>query len=313
MVPFQIVEHRSQKLGTSGFGTGEMGDDLIVDLAEEGALLGQRGGPQPIYLQPSSGIEGTQAHGQPPRSVLDRDVADGDGTVGHEPASCIPGTVPPPWRNPDYDPALADDDISATSDLAAGDFSAWAEEMLDAIRRNGGSDVPCGGCTACCTSFQFVHIEPDETGTLARIPAELLFPAPGLPAGHVVLGYDERGHCPMLVDGQCSIYEDRPRTCRTYDCRVFPAAGVAPEGDDKVLIARRAQRWQFGYPTPADHDRHDAVRSAAAFLAEHADLLGGGPAAANSTRLAVLALEIHDLFLGGTDPEPDVVRARLDG
>ena len=40
---------------------------------------------------------------------------------------------------------------------------------------------PCRAvtCTACCTSSQFVHIEPDETDTLAHIPAALRFPAPG--------------------------------------------------------------------------------------------------------------------------------------
>lgn len=86
--------------------------------------------------------------------------------------------------------------------------------------------MPCGDCTACCTSSQFIHIAPDETETLGHIPDELLFDAPGFPAGHVVLGYDENGHCPMLVDGACSIYAHRPRTCRTYDCRIFPATGI---------------------------------------------------------------------------------------
>lgn len=205
---------------------------------------------------------------------------------------------------------MAEDDATASPDLAAGDFSAWTGEILDAIRGERAAVVPCGGCTACCRSSQFVHIGPDETGTLSRIPPELLFPAPGLPDGHVVLGYDERGHCPMLIDDRCSIYEHRPRTCRTYDCRVFPAAGLVPEGDAKVLIARQAQRWQFAYPAPADRRRHDAVRSAAMFLAEHADLVPGGAAAASATRLAVLAVEIHDLFLGG-DPDPSVVRDRL--
>ncbi|MGI8750988.1 MAG: YkgJ family cysteine cluster protein [Acidimicrobiales bacterium] len=113
-------------------------------------------------------------------------------------------------------------------------------------------------------------MEPDEYDTLSHIPAGLAFPAPRRPAGHVVLGYDEGGHCPMLVDGGCSIYEHRPRTCRTYDCRVFPAAGVAPEGDDKILIARQARRWRFSYGTQAGQDRHHAVRAAATFLApEH--------------------------------------------
>jgi len=57
--------------------------------------------------------------------------------------------------------------------------------------------------------------------------------------------------CPFLENGSCSIYEHRPRTCRTYDCRVFPATGLrVDDDDDKELIAQRAQQWQFSYPTP---------------------------------------------------------------
>ena len=74
----------------------------------------------------------------------------------------------------------------------------WLAGMERALRGEQASDVPCDGCTACCTSSQFVHIGPDETDTLAHIPAALLFPAPRLPDGHVLLGYDEHGHCPML-------------------------------------------------------------------------------------------------------------------
>jgi Fe-S-cluster containining protein len=216
--------------------------------------------------------------------------------------------------------AMADQCASDDRDLAAGDFSSWAVEMQGAIRGEHGSDVPCDGCTACCTSSQFIHIEPDETDTLSRIPAELLFPAPGLPIGHVVLGYDERGHCPMLIDDKCSIYAHRPRACRTYDCRIFPAAGLGVEGDEKASIARQAKRWQFNFPTPVDRSRHDAVRAAAEFLVEHGDFLSDERAAPNSTRLAVLAIELHDAFLrcdeetGETtviDPDPRVVRVEL--
>ena len=45
-------------------------------------------------------------------------------------------------------------------------FSEWFEEFDAASEMQ----VPCGACTACCTSSQFVHIEPDETETLARGP-----------------------------------------------------------------------------------------------------------------------------------------------
>jgi hypothetical protein len=215
---------------------------------------------------------------------------------------------------------MAGDNGTDDRDLAAGEFASWVVDMQGAIRGEHGSDVPCGGCTACCTSYQFVHIGPEETDSLAHIPAELLFPAPRLPRGHVVLGYDERGHCPMLVDNACSIYEHRPKACRTYDCRVFPAAGLDIDDDDKVLIARQARRWRFSVPTQADRNRQDAVRAAARFLHEHAALLPDGAAPTNATQLAVLAIELHDVFLrrdeetGQTtvvDPDPHMVLAEL--
>ena len=176
-------------------------------------------------------------------------------------------------------------------ELPAGDFAPWAAGMQAAIRGGGESAVPCGGCTACCTSSQFVHVGPDEAETIARIPAELLVPAPGLPDGHLVLGYDERGHCPLLVDGRCSIYAHRPRACRTYDCRVFAASGLGLEGAGE--IARRARRWRFGFPTPEDRERHRAVRAAAASLAALPD----GERPATPTEHAVRAVECHDEFL----------------
>ena len=90
---------------------------------------------------------------------------------------------------------------SLDSDLFAGEFSSWLDRSSMAQREHLGSEVPCDGCTACCTSSHFVHIGPDETETLARVSSELLFPAPGRPEGNVLLGYDENGHCPMLDAG----------------------------------------------------------------------------------------------------------------
>jgi Fe-S-cluster containining protein len=197
--------------------------------------------------------------------------------------------------------------------LAAGRYSTWLVDVRRAVGEGAAAAVPCDGCTACCRSSQFVPIAPDETDTLAHIPQELLFPAPRMPGGHVVLGYDERGHCPMLVDDRCSIYHHRPRTCRTYDCRVFTAAGVEP---DKAAIAERTRRWRFDYPTDDDRTKAAAVRAAEAYLREHPD------APAGAAERAVFAVEIHDLFVETevttglarvtSDPDPDDVRAALD-
>jgi hypothetical protein len=51
------------------------------------------------------------------------------------------------------------------------------------------------------------------------------------------------------------------------------------------------------------------VRSAAAFLTEHgAGLPGGAPP---PTQLAAMAVEVHDLFIGGAPDEPTEVLVEL--
>jgi hypothetical protein len=106
------------------------------------------------------------------------------------------------------------------------------------------------------------------------------------------MGYDEHGHCPMLVDCGCSIYEHRPRTCRTYDCRIFAATGIELDEPEKRAIARRARQWRFEYPTDRDRVEQQAVRAAAQFVREDPDQLPGGAAPANATQHAVLAVRI---------------------
>jgi Fe-S-cluster containining protein len=201
--------------------------------------------------------------------------------------------------------------VNGDQDLDAGDFSSWLHDVNDAINGQRDAVVPCDGCVACCTSSQFVHIAPDETDTLAHIPTALLFPAPRMPHGHVLMGYDERGHCPMLIDNRCSIYEHRPRTCRTYDCRVFPAAGFEPDDEDKREIAERARRWRFSYSTETGRVAHDSVRAAASFLHDHPEALPDDAAPATATQRAVLSVEIHDAFVGGREPDPNEVRVLL--
>jgi hypothetical protein len=133
--------------------------------------------------------------------------------------------------------------------LLAGDLVAWAAAFLEVLDHGGTMPVLCGSCTACCQASQFVEVDPDEHGTLARIPAALLVPSPSTP-GRLVLGYDEHGRCPVLGDEGCTIYAHRPSACRRYDCRVFAATGVYPPADGpQAAVAARARRWQFGAPS----------------------------------------------------------------
>src|SRR3954465_11952478 len=102
--------------------------------------------------------------------------------------------------------------LEERGEVGAGDFSAWLHSTRQARTvGNVGADVPCGTCTACCRPSFFIHIRPEEKDTLKRIPKALLFPAPGLPKGHKVMGYDDKGQCPMFVVDRCSIYAHRPQ------------------------------------------------------------------------------------------------------
>ena len=174
--------------------------------------------------------------------------------------------------------------------LAAGDFRQWAAEFLGSTSTDG-MDVPCGECDACCHAALFIHIEADEIETLERIPAALRFPAPGLPDGTVVLGFDENGRCPMLTAQGCGIYAHRPRTCRHFDCRVLSATALGPGEPARHGVSQQAARWQFS----AGLEALQVVRNIARWLLEQPE----GPTAA--TDLAALALRMHQA-LAGTDP-----------
>jgi hypothetical protein len=116
-----------------------------------------------------------------------------------------------------------------------------------------------------------------------------------------VLGYDADGRCAMLVDGACSIYAHRPRACRTYDCRVFAAAGV--EVDDATPeLARRVARWRFSHPAPIDRHQQDAVEATAAFIRDDHELAADGLRPRSTADLAVLAIAVHEVAVGGLDP-----------
>ena len=111
------------------------------------------------------------------------------------------------------------------------------------------------------------------------------------------MGYREDGTCPMLHAGKCSIYADRPQTCRDYDCRIFAAAGLDAGGEDKHVINRRVRAWRFTYSTDAEREAHDAVRKTARFIRDNKECFPGGRAPTTPSGIAVLALKTYTVFL----------------
>ena len=172
-------------------------------------------------------------------------------------------------------------------------------------------DVPCGECRGCCTSSLFVHIRPEESRTLAVIPKRLLVRAPGQPRGHKLLGFGEDGSCPMFKDRSCSIYAQRPRTCRDYDCRIFAAAGINA-GEGKDVINERVQAWTFTYESENEKRAHAAVRAAAAFIRDERTSFPGGAAPTSPDQIAVLALKVYEVFLEPRAPTREAAAAIVE-
>ncbi len=181
--------------------------------------------------------------------------------------------------------------------LPTGDFGGWLRHVRRALLTDEGTNVDCRGCNACCSSSLFIHVRPEETQTLDRIDRRLLVPAPDMPRGHVLLGYDKDGRCPMLAREGCSIYEHRPSTCRSFDCRIFGAAGVPAGGPKQERISQRAQRFRFDYPTSRALAEHAAVKAAAKFIRDHAECFPGRAVPSNPSQLAILALKSYTVFL----------------
>ena len=97
----------------------------------------------------------------------------------------------------------------------------------------------------------------------------------------------------MFKDETCSIYHERPQTCRSYDCRIFHAADQYPR-DQPEITARAAQEC-FDYGEQSDRDRSNAVREAAGFINAHQQELFGR--SVNEIQIALTAIKVHEQFL----------------
>ena len=184
---------------------------------------------------------------------------------------------------------------------SAGSFCAWLEEMQAVLRGEREADVPCDGCVGCCVSGYQIPLRPQDHLALDQVPASRLsLPVAG---GLAQMLPREDGTCPFFGAGGCGIYASRPQTCRDYDCRIYAASGLEPDGD-RPVIRERVQEWRFDFGTVADQARAEAVRHAAAFIREHAALFPAAARAHSAAATAVLAVKVHALFMRPLDVTP---------
>jgi Fe-S-cluster containining protein len=181
--------------------------------------------------------------------------------------------------------------------IEAGEFSAWLRATRLSFRTGVDVDVSCGDCTACCSSSLFIEVSPDELESRSVIGEQWLVASPAGPPGFAMLGYDDHGNCPMLQSGLCGIYQQRPRTCRRYDCRIFVAAGIPPSDESTNAIAQQVKNWQFSYANEKSITQHSATRAAAKFVRENPSTFPINQIPTLPSDLAVLAVKVYEAFI----------------
>lgn len=78
------------------------------------------------------------------------------------------------------------------------------------------SNVPCNGCKRCCQGEQVIIRPQDGDDVNKYKTVETIYN--GFSAR--MLEQKPNGDCVYLGEHGCTIYEDRPIVCRSYDCRV---------------------------------------------------------------------------------------------
>jgi len=175
------------------------------------------------------------------------------------------------------------------------------------------ADVPCDGCVGCCVSFYAIALRPVDKAALSAVPdRHLRLPVDG---GLAYMGYRDDGTCPMLEAGRCTIYADRPQTCRDYDCRIYAATGLLPDGH-RPVIEERVLEWRFDFSTEEEMRQSEALRRAACFIREHGALFPPGIRAESAAAVAVLAVKVWPLFRnekggGSEEPSPEEQTRRV--
>jgi hypothetical protein len=153
-----------------------------------------------------------------------------------------------------------------------------------------------------------IPLRPEDVRARAEVPEQYLLGT--MASGERwMMGFREDGRCPFMNERRCDIYADRPQTCRDYDCRIYAAAGLVPDGN-RAVIARRVREWEFTFASDTDLADAEAVRCAARFMRGNATLFPAAMRVGSATAASVLAVKTYGLFLNPVAVEAPVETVR---
>jgi Fe-S-cluster containining protein len=133
-----------------------------------------------------------------------------------------------------------------------------AQQTIDDVIANAPKLGCKDGCAYCC--YQTVEVTIPEAILVAALVADPTDPRRGtvIEAAQAWKGLSEADRrrtgrpCPLLVDGKCSVYDDRPLMCRglfateSAQCRAEHVAALSGGADATVEIFPMAQYFMLG-------------------------------------------------------------------
>lgn len=92
------------------------------------------------------------------------------------------------------------------------------------------ADVPCNGCTACCSGTIMLH------PALGDDPSK--YETEEITGAGLALKRTTDGRCRYLGRTGCSIWPDTPAVCRAFDCREYVKIADLYPNQDRAVIER---------------------------------------------------------------------------
>ncbi len=122
------------------------------------------------------------------------------------------------------------------------DFLPWLSDVLKLLYRlevtpddrEASLNIPCGDCTLCCQHYRVPLLE-SEWGHIYKAVEDK--------PGEWIIPQRPDGSCTHLVDGKCQIYEQRPTTCRMFDCRERIVANLSDKHTREMTLQWDMSRW----------------------------------------------------------------------
>ena len=106
---------------------------------------------------------------------------------------------------------------------------------------------------------------------------------------------DPSGNCPKLIDGRCSIWSNRPRMCKRFDCRLHALAELDPHAIPASLSERIAS-WKFSFDREDDVIQQQSFLRAMKFLNANSEIFAARGIESGSIKMASLAVDLRHLF-----------------